>query len=110
LHLRLVSIRWLFLVVAIGCFVVGLFPQSSEWVDPANADKVSEHWLGIRLSPLYYSEHREFAQGGLRSETKTIGWLSLSGLVILLGVGGLELFRRQGNARTALKGQELGDR
>jgi len=84
--LRAAWVRWLLVVFAIGCFVVGLLPRSSEWVDPATGDKVSERRIGVWFSPLYHRADREFAKGGVRSGEIGINWLCLSSLVILIGV------------------------
>jgi hypothetical protein len=84
--LRAVWVRWLLVVFAIGCFVVGLLPRSSEWVDPATGDKVSERRVGVWFSPLYHRVDREFAQGGVRSGEEGINLLCLSSLLIFIGV------------------------
>ncbi len=44
-------VSWILPVLAVGCVVVGGFPQWSEWVDPANGDKVSERGHGLWFSP-----------------------------------------------------------
>jgi hypothetical protein len=90
-------LRWLLVVAAIGCFIVGVFPHSRNWVDSASGEKISARWIGLWLSPLQYRVHRTSARGGIRIEEGT-NWLSLSSLVILLGVGSLEAFRRAGSA------------
>jgi hypothetical protein len=84
--IRAVWFRWLIVVFAIGCFVIALFPQSSEWVDPAAGEPVSEFRVGVWFSPLYYRARREFARGGLKSYRDSLNWLSLSSLLIVIGV------------------------
>jgi hypothetical protein len=84
--LRAAWVRWLLVVFAIGCFVVGLLPRSNEWVDPVTGDKVSERRVGVWFSPLYHRVDREFVQGGVRSGEIGINWLCLSSLVSFIGV------------------------
>src|SRR6516162_2055572 len=79
---------WLFLVLAIGCFFIGAFPQWSKWIDPANADKVSEWRYGLWFSPSYQyvrRDHLDLARGGGFDATFGPRWLSWSSLVMLIG-------------------------
>src|SRR5262249_25963029 len=79
---------WLLLVLAIGCFVIGTFPQWSEWIDPANGDKVSERRHGLWFSPSYKSvrrAHLDLGRGGGFGTTSGPRWLSWSSLMILIG-------------------------
>jgi len=86
---------WLLLALAIGCFVIGVFPQWSEWIDPANGDKVSELRLGLWFSPSYEEVRREHLAPGRGRFDATFGprWLSWSCLVILIGFVCLGLIR-----------------
>ncbi len=125
-------VSWLLVVLAIACFVVGAFPQWSEWVDPANGDKVSECRLGFWSSPVYQDVQRDFRPVvvgqlevghkielgveqvvGVQVEWKTAGesgpnWLSWSSLVILIGLGSLGILRWRRNAVAGPESQERG--
>jgi hypothetical protein len=102
--LRAAWLRWLLVVFAIGCFVsglvIGLYPESSEWVDPATGEKVSERWIGIRFSPFYHRVQRDFAEGGLQSFKEEVNWLCLSSLVIVIGVVSLTIGLSRGTRQT----------
>jgi hypothetical protein len=79
---------WIGLVlvaIAIGCFVVGALPRWSDWVDPANGDKISEWRTGFWSSPSFEYLHREYASGGFETRSG-LKWLSWSSLVILMGI------------------------
>ena len=87
---------WLLLVLAIGCFVIGAFPQRSEWIDPAHGDKVSERRHGLWFSPSYQyvrRDHLDLARGGGFDATFGPRWLSWSSLVMLIGFGCLGVIR-----------------
>src|SRR5947209_3965400 len=96
---------WLLVVVALGCFVVGAFPQWSDWVDPANGDKVSERRYGLWFSPSYQYVHRDLAKGGFRTEWG-INWLSWSSLLMLIGFGSLGMLRSRLDKAAHQQGQE----
>jgi hypothetical protein len=58
---------WLLLALALGCFAIGVFPQWTEWIDPANGDKVSAWQFGLGFSPSYEyvrRDHLDLARGG----------------------------------------------
>lgn len=78
-------VSWCLLVVAIGCFAVGLFPGRSERADPASGDRVSDWSLGLRFSPVWEYVRREKPDGGfdMRSGINVLSW---SSLMILAGV------------------------
>ena len=99
---------WLLLVVAIGCFVIGAFPQGSEWIDPANGDKVSEWRYGLWFSPSYQyvqRDHLDLPRGGEFDATFGPRWLSWSSLVILTGFVGLGVIRWRLEQTARPKGQ-----
>jgi hypothetical protein len=100
-------ISWLLIAFALGCFVVGLFPQWSDWVDPASGDKVSERRHGFWFSPSYLYTHRELVQGGFTAKG-TVNWLSWSSLVILIGVGSLQIVHWRRNASAGEQAQQPG--
>jgi hypothetical protein len=93
------GVAWLLLVAALGCFVVGGYPQWSESVDPATGDKLSEFRMGLWSSPVYESVHREYDRTRKQTdergttESRHLGfewragprWLAWSWLVVALG-------------------------
>ena len=105
---------WLLLALAIACFVVGAFPQWSEWVDPANGDQVSKYRLGFWFSPVYEHVrrvHRQVVGGALEGEytiESRPNWLSWSSLVILIGLGSLGILRWRRDAVAGPQRQEPG--
>ena len=107
-------VSWLLLALAIACFVVGAFPQWSEWVDPANGDKVSEYRFGFWFSPVYQHLRRDHRQvvGGQLEAGYTIesgpNWLSWSSLLILMGLGSLGILRWRRNAVAGPESQARG--
>ena len=87
---------WVLLALAAGCFLVGGFPQRSDRVDPASGDKLTERRYGlIPLMPLYESVHREFANGGSKTESWTLNFFSLSSLLVLFGLLCLAMIPRR---------------
>ena len=104
----------LLLGLAIACFLVGAFPQWSEWVDPANGDQVSEYRLGFWFSPVYQHVRRDHRQvvGGALQGGYTIesgpNWLSWSSLVILIGLGSLGILRWRRDAVAGPQSQDPG--
>ena len=107
-------VSWLLLGLAIACFLVGAFPQWSEWVDPANGDQVSEYRLGFWFSPVYQHVRRDHRQvvGGALKAGYTIesgpNWLSWSSLVILIGLGSLGILRWRRDAVAGPQRQQPG--
>jgi hypothetical protein len=107
-------VSWLLLALAIACLVIGAFPQWSEWVDPAQGDKVSECRLGFWFSPVYQQvrrDHRQVVGGTLKvgySIESGPNWLSWSTLVILIGLGSLGILRWRRNAVAGPQRQERG--
>jgi hypothetical protein len=85
-------LSWGLIALTVGCFVIGLFPQWNDFVDPENGDKVSEWRLGIWSSPAYYYEHREIANGGFKTESG-VNLLSWSVLLIVGGAFSFENLR-----------------
>jgi hypothetical protein len=107
-------VSWLLLALALACFVIGAFPQGSEWVDPANGDQVSAYRLGFWFSPVYQYVRRDHRQvvGGALTAGYTIesgpNWLSWSSLVILIGLGSLGILRWRRTAVAGFQSQEPG--
>jgi hypothetical protein len=107
-------VSWLLLGLAVACFLVGAFPQRSEWVDPANGDQVSEYRLGLWFSPVYQHVRRDHRQvvGGALQGGYTIesgpNWLSWSSLVILIGLGSLGALRWRRDAVAGPQRREPG--
>jgi hypothetical protein len=82
--------------LAIGSFVLGAFPQWSEWIDPANGDKISECRYGLWFSPSYQyvrRDHPDPARDGGFEATFGPRWFSWSSLVILVGFVCLGMIR-----------------
>jgi hypothetical protein len=106
-------VSWFLLALAIASFVVGAFPQWSDWVDAANGNKVSECRLGFWFSPLYQHVRRDHHQvigdtvkGGYTIESG-VNWLSWSSLVILIGLGSLGILRWRRDAVARYQSQGL---
>jgi len=85
---------WLLLVLALGCFAIGVFPQAEDWTDPVNGDQVNERRFGLAISPLFRDVKRErVARGGGFDRISEFNWFSLSALAIFTGLGCLQLLR-----------------
>ena len=98
------GVCWLLLLLAIGCFVAGAFPQWSDSVDPANGDRVSACRLGIWSSPSYIYEHRDGANGEFFTESR-VNFLSWSLLLVLIGFGSLAMIRSRLGRASRHQGQ-----
>lgn len=96
---------WFLFAVAVGCFLVGAFPQWSEWVDPANGDKISEWRCGLWFSPSYQYVHRDRSSGGFDTQFG-LNWLSWSSLLLLIGFGGLGMIRLRLEKSVPPQGQD----
>src|SRR5438876_640048 len=101
-------VSWLLIGLAIGCFVIGGFPQWSDWVDPANGDKVSEWRLGFWSSPVYQYVYRDRAQGGFNKHFG-LDWFSWSSLIIVIGICSLEMCRWRRSAPGTPQAQDQGN-
>jgi hypothetical protein len=80
------SRSWLLFILALIGLSVGLFPRSSEGIDPATGEQVKQRSLGLEFSPAYQSVRREWAQPtgfGVHIESG-INFISWSMLSILL--------------------------
>lgn len=81
---------------ALGCFVLGIWPQRSESIDPTSGDKISELRCGLWFSPSYVSIRRDhLARGGGFNWSAGPRWLSWSTLLILLGFVCFNVLRRR---------------
>ncbi len=90
----------LFLVAAIICLAIGIFPQGAWYTDPETAEQVTEWTLGLRFSPLWRYVKREMPDGSFNWQAG-VELRSWSWLVSGVGVACLELWHRRRRPRVA---------
>jgi len=105
-------VSWLFIAVAVACFVAGGFPWWSERVDLPTGDKITELQLGLWFSPAYERVQREYNRSHTWNDERgsgvsrnlgweaqsIINWLSWSSLAIVVGLGSLVMLSWRRNA------------